>query len=208
MTVSVIVDGLGNFAEYVAQLPAITRKAARMALNDVADDARKTLIPKAIEAEVAFPEGYLDGDDKLAVTQRATDSNLEAQITARQRATSLARFAAPGAVLGARGQAGVQVTVSPGQPVTLPRAFLVRLRSGASLTDDRFNVGLAVRLAPGQTLRNKKGIASARLAPNVYLLYAPSVDQVFSTVAEDISGTLGTQVSDEFLRQFVRLSDE
>jgi L-asparaginase II len=207
VTVSVIVDGLGNFARYVAQLPEITRKAARLAINDVADDARAKIIPDAIEAQVAFPAGYLDGDDKLAVTQRATDTNLEAQITARQRATSLARFA-PGAVLGARGQAGVQVTVTPGQPINLKRAFLVRLRRGASLAQDNFNVGLAVRLAPGQTLRNRRDQSVARLADNVYLLYAPSVDQVFSTVAEDISESLATLIGDEFSRQFVRLSDE
>jgi hypothetical protein len=207
VTVTVVVDGLGRFAQYVAQLPEITRRAARLAINDVADDARKKLIPDAIEAQVAFPEGYLDGDDKLAVTQRATDTNLEAQITARQRATSLARFA-PGAVLGARGQTGVQVTVTPGQPINLKRAFLVRLRRGASMAQDNFNVGLAVRLAPGQTLRNKRGQTSARLADNVYLLYAPSVDQVFRTVAEDLSEPLATLVGDEFSRQFVRLSDE
>jgi hypothetical protein len=207
VTVTVVVDGLGRFAQYVAQLPEITRRAARLAINDVADDARKKLIPDAIEAQVAFPEGYLDGDDKLAVTQRATDTNLEAQITARQRATSLARFA-PGAVLGARGQTGVQVTVTPGQPINLKRAFLVRLRRGASMAQDNFNVGLAVRLAPGQTLRNKRGQTSARLSDNVYLLYAPSVDQVFRTVAEDLAEPLATLVGDEFSRQFVRLSDE
>lgn len=204
MTVTIAVEGIKEFARYVESLPDITRKSARIALNDTADTARKKLIPEAMRKEVAFPAGYLEDETRLETRSRATDSNLEVDVTGRARATSLARFVVGGAVPGTRA-AGVMV--KPGFPVPLKGAFAVRLRSGATLSEDNFNVGLAVRLKPGQTLRNRH-LASVQFADGLVLLYAPSVDQVFRTVAEDLGPVLGQMVEDEFLRQFVRLTDE
>jgi hypothetical protein len=206
MTVTVAVEGIKDFQRYVDTLPEITRKSARMALNDTADTARKKLIPDAMRKEVAFPAGYLEDETRLETRSRATDGNLEVDVTGRARATSLARFVPGGAASGTRGRVA-GVTVNPGMSVPLHGAFLVHLKSGASLTEDNFNLGLAVRLKPGQTLRNRH-LASVQFADGLVLLYAPSVDQVFRTVAEDLGPQLGQMVEDEFLRQFVRLSDE
>jgi hypothetical protein len=42
----------------------------------------------------------------------------------------------------------------------------------------------------------------------VALLYGPSVDQVFRTVAVDISQPLLVHLENEFLRQFIRLQND
>jgi hypothetical protein len=66
------------------------------------------------------------------------------------------------------------------------------------------NTGLAVRLKPGEKIKGSTG--AVQMAENLYLLYGPSVDQVFRGVAEDRSGDLMNMVSSKFLRQFARLS--
>jgi hypothetical protein len=98
--------------------------------------------------------------------------------------------------------AGVTVTINPGRPVTLKRAFLINLKNG--------NRGLAIRLRPGEVLSNTIGaklITSGPLA-GVALLYGPSVEQVFRTVATDITPALESYLETEFLRQFIRLSND
>jgi hypothetical protein len=83
----------------------------------------------------------------------------------------------------------------------------VRLRKGASLTQDNYNVGLAVRLKPGERLSNKTAAHKSWLIPDsVALLYGPSVDQIFRDVAGDISEPVAALVADQFFRQFARLA--
>ena len=67
-------------------------------------------------------------------------------------------------------------------------------------------MGLAIRLKPGETLDNKTQAATVKLGPNVYLLYGPSVEQVFANVAEARVPEITNQVSNQFFRQFARLS--
>jgi len=128
---------------------------------------------------------------------------IEAVIAGRDRPTSLARFA-PGAQRPERGQPlrPIIVEVKSGKRVVLngprssARAFLVNLKNG--------NTGLAVRLPKGETLANSE--KAVRLDNNVYLLYGPSVDQVFRGVANDLSPDISAMVSRNFFRQFSRLS--
>ncbi len=204
MTVTVIANGLDKFRERMNRMPEISARAARLAINDTADTARRKIIPELIEKQVDFPPGYLADDDRLAVVTRATDGELTAVIAARARATSLARFTT-GGTPGVTLPGGVPVRVKPGSGRTLPKAFLVRLRQGASLTEDHFNVGLAVRLKPGQTIRNKN-VNVQETKSGITLLYGPSVDQVFRVVAEDVTDELNEMLETEFLRQFDRLS--
>lgn len=82
----------------------------------------------------------------------------------------------------------------------MDRAFLVRLRGAP----DGFNTGLAVRLRPGESLRASR--AARRLDNNVYLLYGPSVDQIFRSVAVEQSEPVLLDLEIEFRRQFIRLS--
>lgn len=208
MTVTIDLEPLKAFAKYVEQLPEVARTSARLAINDTADLAVRKLLPDAMLTEIAFPPNYLKGTDKLSVASRATADNLVAAVVARARATSLARFS-PGLTPGTPTPGGIRVQVKPGHTVLLPRAFAVKLKAGsASVRDDSYNVGLAVRLKPGKTLRNKTKLASVQLDDGVFILYGPSVDQVMQTVLNEKTGDdIADYAEAEFIRQFIRLSE-
>lgn len=177
-------------------------QAARRAINDTARSGR-TRAAKRIRREVAFPAQYVTPAQKrLHVSQLAKGRNLEAKITAQARNTSLARFAVGTPQVG---KTGVAVQVAPGRVRMMKRAFLIKLPQGTSpITDTKFNLGLAIRLKPGETLTNKR--TARRVANGLYVLYGPSVDQVFravdgSGVATDIIPDLQSELQAEFLRQ-------
>ena len=192
-------EELGAFFE---RAPDIATQAARMAINDVAQGSGMKLIKQKMTDEIDFPTGYLSAD-KLGVAKRARNTDLEAIIVGRKRATSLARFSNS----RVPGKSPVTVTVRKGRTVTMRNAFIVRLNSGASLTEDKYNLGLAVRLKAGETLNKKTDHRSWLVPGKVALLYGPSVDQVFSEVADDVLDPIGDMVGAEFFRQFARLSN-
>jgi hypothetical protein len=201
MGVLIDTTGIEGLADIFENFPVAAKSAMANAINDTARGYAMKLAREAILKETAFPDGYLDSNDRLYVSQLAYPENLHATITGRDRPTSLARFAAPGTPVatGQRQKGGpgyVSVTVNPGQPQQIPDAFLVKLKSG--------NIGMAIRLKPGQTLRGYSGsnIQAHTLSPNVYLLYGPSVDQVFRDVAEDISDDIAAELAREFIRRF------
>lgn len=189
---------------YFQQLPETAEKAAALAINQVAQRGALPLIRSDIMSEVAFPRDYLTAD-RLGITKYANPSNLEATITARHRPTSLARFAS-GQAIGSKAKIGVVVRVGNGKRRVMRNAWLVRLAQGEPGSQDGFNIGLAIRLKPGESIRNKRDNRVAWLVPNqVALLYGPSVDQVFQQVSGDVAEPVGKMVADEFLRQFTRL---
>lgn len=207
MPVNIIAIGGTELEEYIKSVPAIANQSIRMAINSTASGKGMSLIKRSMLNEVAFPSGYLNAD-RLKLTKRATQTNLEAVITGRKRATSLARFVTGGAVVaGSKMGGGVQVRVKKGKTTFLKNAFLVRLNKGASLTEDNYNIGLAVRLSAGETLANKRSQHKSWLVPGrVALLYGPSVDQVFAEVADKVAPAVGDMVAAEFHRNFERLS--
>ncbi|EAA4270124.1 hypothetical protein EAN16_21095 [Salmonella enterica] len=207
MPVNVLAIGSDELKEYLEQVPEIANNSIRMAINSVAAGKGMTLIKKSMTDEIAFPTGYLNAD-RLKLTKRATTSNLEAVIVGRKRATSLARFVTGGAmVTNSKRPGGVQVRVKKGKTTYLKNAFLVRLNKGASLTEDQYNVGLAVRLSAGESLSNKRSQHKSWLVPGrVALLYGPSVDQVFAEVSGTVAPKIGDMVAAEFHRNFARLS--
>lgn len=198
MTVFIDAIGLNGWQIYFDQAPRIARQAARLAINDTAERKGLKLAREAMLSQVMWPTGYLS-PPRFGVKQRATDSNLVAAIGGRFTPTSLARFTGRAGASRRRG-AGVSVQIHPGRSVALPRAFLLNLRGG--------NIGLAVRLRPGDLLRHSVGAKLITSGPlkGVALLYGPSVDQVFRTVAADITPQVLDGVTTEFLRQFIRLS--
>ena len=206
MAVNVISVGDLELRDYLKRLPEITELAMQMAINTVSSRTGMSLIKKNMLNEIAFPSGYLNAD-RLRVTKRATRSNLEAVITGRKRATSLARFVTSGTVVNSRRREGVSVRVKRGKTTYLKNAFLVRLKKGASLSEDNYNIGLAVRLSAGEVLANKNTQHKSWLVPQkVALLYGPSVDQVFAEVAEKVGPKIADLVATEFFRNFERLS--
>lgn len=195
---AVFVEGLENLRNFDATKQSIRLAAAR-AINKTTRNGRVE-IARDIRDQVNLPARYVaPGQRRLYVSQQATTGALEGRITARTRATSLAQF-----VQGtpSRGS-GVVVEVQPGRSRFMKRAFLIRLRAGRGDVDTKFNMGLAIRLRPGEKLQNK--VTARRMEKGLYLLYGPSVDQVFrardgSGVASDIAPKLATVLEREFLR--------
>lgn len=199
--------GFDDIEHYFQNAPKTANRAARLAINTISRRKGLTRIKKAMLNEIAFPSGYLSGD-RLKATKFAKDTDLEAVITGRKRATSLARFTTGNPVVGSKLAMGVSVKVKRGKVTHLKKAWLVRLKRGASLTEDNYNVGLAVRLSPGEKLQDKNDTHKSWLVKDkVALLYGPSVDQVFKNIIADVSPDLLDDVGTEFFRQFERLSN-
>ena len=187
-----LLDGIGTDAR---------KLAAVRALNTAARDGRAQAA-RLIRADVNLPAAYVGpGERRLYVSKQATRNDLEAKITARGRVTSLARFVRGNPTPNA---AGVYVEVQPHKIIHLKRAFVIRLPQGNnSVTDTAHNLGLAVRLKPGQVLKNKT--TARRVASGLYVLYGPSVSQVFranddSGVANDMAPSVADHLVDEFMR--------
>lgn len=212
MKITILSEGLSNLSKFLEKLPEKASEAARISINSVARGRGRKLLIDRMMSEVSFPTAYID-QDRLFFKKPATNSDLTAVIEARQRPTSLARFASGGAIGQRGGAITVRVKKSGGGRAfnTKPggaQAFLVRLRRGRALTEDRFNVGLAVRLPEGQSLTGRYSGNTAEIFPNVFLLYGPSVEQVFRGVASDLSDDIGALVETEFYRQFDRLTED
>lgn len=201
-------ENLNDFEKRLIRMPQVTRNAARMALNDVLKKAR-TQAADEISKQVNFPPGYLTRGtrSRLQVSQRATNNNLTGVIVGRFQPTSLARFTRNAQAMVGRRNAAARVAVKPGSVKTIERAFVLRLRRGSIAVADAgasANLGLAIRLKEGETIRNKKNVR--KFDKGVYLLYGPSVNQVFRTVAADMAKPVGRMFAREFDRQFRRLS--
>lgn len=203
MSVEIIADVL-ELEKYFEAAPKITTHAARLAINQVAERGGRKLLLGRMTDQVAFPTGYVNAD--RLVVRKAYNENLEAVITARQRPTSLARFVSGSTAISGKARQGVSVMVHPGSRRSMPSAFLMRLRAGATVSDTNFNLGLAIRLKPGERIRNKTKQSTVQLGHNLYLLYGPSLDQVFRTVADEAAPEIASMVGDEFFRQYTRLS--
>lgn len=192
---AVFVNSLAKLEGDFRELPKAAKLAALRAGNKTLDRTR-TRSARSIREQVQYPASYLaPAGGRLTVTERFQERKLEGRITARFRPTSLARFVTSAA---RPGQAGVRVEVAPGRAKFMRRAFLMRLPQGKSLTDTKFNLGLALRLRPGERVRNKREMV--RVAKGLYLLYGPSVSQVFATVAEDESPEAAAFFEAEFRR--------
>lgn len=196
MSVVIDIEGVANLSEYFAAVPGIAAQALSLSLNDTARGTALKAARRDITAQVNFPEGYLTAE-RLGVTEFATPTKLRAVITGRDRPTSLARFAKV-----TTGVKGAVVTVHPGRTRTIPRGFLVGLNRGVVAGG---NVGFAIRLGKGETVRNIREFNPIEIFPDVFLLYGPSVNQVFGTVADDIKPEVASALRTEFLRQFDRL---
>jgi hypothetical protein len=188
------VEGLSSLSS-LDDLPAKIEQAARRAVNAATDRARAAAV-RGVRQQVNFPASYFAGDEsRLRVTKRPSAGDLEGIVTGRHRATSLARFVSSGSV---GSKSGVTVEVKSGSARFMRRAFLIRLRAGNANLDTKSNLGLAIRLKAGESLSNKRNLI--RMSNGLYLLYGPSVDQVFRTVAADISPEIGDFLEAEFTR--------
>lgn len=163
------------------------------AINRTVERGR-TASAKLIREQVGFSASYLaPSGGRLTIDKKANGEDLSAVIRGRHRPTSLARFATG---TPTRRQRGARIMVQPGLATFLPRAFFINLRSGNA--ELRNNMGLAIRLPQGQ--QPSRAYRPTELFPGLWLLYGPSVDQVFDDVADEISPDLAEFLGDEFLR--------
>lgn len=186
----VVVAGLNDLQD-IESLDKRILLAAQRAINKTADRGR-TQAAREIQKQVAFPARYLSGENgRLRVSRKAKENSLEAAITGRDRPTSLARFAKDRNPRTAGRRGGVSVMVKSGQTQFMKGAFLMQLRNG--------NLGLAVRLKDGESVRGKKRVT--KIGKGLYLLYGPSVDQVFASVSEEeVAPAAADYLEAEFLR--------
>ena len=187
----VAVQGLDEILDGFKEITERISTRAAQAINATARRYR-TESSRLMRKEVAFPARYLDSstDGRLRIKRSASASRLEAAIEGRFDATSLTRFVR-GAV--ATGRKEPTLRVSPDKTTKIPTSFIMNLRSG--------NKGLAIRLKPGETIKNKRQMVSfSRKDANLYLLYGPSVDQVFRSVAQDVAPDAAEYLEREFIR--------
>lgn len=197
MSYGVTIEGLANLKSMDDVKDNIGISAVR-AINKTAERARARSATE-IRQQVAFSAQYLaPSGGRLTVTKQATRADLSSVITGRDRPTSLARFSSGGATRGA----GVRVEVAPGRSRYMKRAFLIKLRAGTGSVESKFNMGLAIRLRAGETIQNKK--KAVKMEKGLYLLYGPSVAQVFRTVSQDIAPAMAQFLEGEFIRQVGR----
>lgn len=194
MSLKMFAKGLSDVSRYFDELPDIAEKSAVLAVNQVASGIALTTLRGEMRKQVNFPKGYLESD-RLGLRKKASLNNPEAIIRGRDRPTLLSRFAEGQNESNTRGR-GVRVSVKKGRTSILKKAFMLRLKNG--------NLGLAVRVKDGESLTNTTG--AKLLSDNVYLLYGPSVDQVFGDVVDIATPVIGLEITRQFLRQFARLS--
>lgn len=184
-----------GFADLIARMSRAAGDAdlaSVIAVNHAADKGR-TMAAEQMNEEIDFPKGYLNRE-RLSVT-RATRGNVEAVVRGRDRPTMLAHFSRQKARLGR--QRGVSVEVKPGRTQRLDSAFFMKLRND--------NLGLVVRVKKGESLRHSRG--AKEIGGGLWLLYGPSVNQVFAGVAGDIVDDVALVARDEFVRQYRRLNN-
>lgn len=197
MTLVVTLQGARDFEARFAVLPELAARAASIAINDAAAEAVR-LARKQIYREVAFPAGYLEGGDRMTVSQPSTVRTLEAVVSGRDRPTSLARFIPEGTQVG-RGGAPISITVEPGQPK-------ISISGNLRLMSFSGNRLLILKLKPGQ--RPKKAWKPRPIfgqGSGMWILYGPSVDQIFRAVSAGIAPAVQERAVEEFDRVFTAL---
>lgn len=196
MSVTVKAVDIEQVKAFFDKAPDIARKAMSMSINQVTVRKAEPSLRKEMRSQINFPSGYLESAGRFGVARKATPEDLEATIRGRDAPTSLARFQQYRDAKVARGKT-LNVQVKPGATKSTDKAFLVTLKNN--------NLGLAIRLKPGQTPSRAYRPQQLDAKRNVWLLYGPSVDQVFKSVADKQMTAIAGMVSTEFERQFARM---
>lgn len=176
-------DDIALIARELGATDASAVKRAIIAVVNEAIDATQTKAVRRIQDKVNLTVEYILRH--LKVSQRAGPASDTAILSATQRPVLLSRFDARQeyrASLDRRGRSGsrvrggVSVSVKPGQRVTMPSAFLLKLK-GSGVT------GLAVRPKDKSRFNKREWKEAANLGYAV--LHGPSVDQLFRAALDD-----------------------
>jgi len=205
MTYFIEPTGILEFERLIKIMGASVEPSASDAINDTAVFARK-IGSQQIRRKINFKADYLDGG-RLAVRKHARPDDLEAIVTGRDRPTSLARFSQGTPHFGRqRTPPRVRVRTASGAK-QIRGGFFMRLRRGnAVVSAENANIGLAIRLKEGERVRNKNDMVG--IGGSLYLLYGPSVGQVYRTVAEDTTDQVTAQLANRFAHYLGRRLDD
>lgn len=195
----VLLDGLSEMRGTLDAIPAKVQRNAVRAVNYAARRGR-TDAQKEIEAQVAFPRGYLSPRNGRLTVDTAKSIDDQAEIRGRFRPTSLAQFVTSGkpASPGKR-PTPITLAVREGHSTRSSRMFLIRLRAGTADIDTKSNLGVAIRLRPGERVEGKHTMV--QMKNGLYLLYGPSISQVYRTVSQEQI----PDVEQYLLKEFQRL---
>lgn len=195
--------GIDRAQKMLGDLPGNVQTALVRSVNRGAERGR-TEGARLIVGQLNFPGSYLaPSQGRLVAYSTQDNANPQARVVGRNRPTSLARFVTSGS-LGKKG--GVSVMVKRGHTRVLPNAFLIRLRAGATMDEGTFNLGLAIRLKPGETIKNKR--EAIQMRNGLWLMYGPSVGQAFGQLIKknDFAEDVSKMVEVEFDRAMEYLS--
>lgn len=204
MSIEIETGALRDLDKMVQRLGVDAERSARMAVNDGARFAVR-VGAQDIADELNLTKRYITGGSapRLAVRQFASDADLEAVVTGRDRPTSLARFARSAPKFGRQRLAPTVKVAAKGSGERIKGSFFVRLKRGTQMDGENFNVGIAVRLKPGERLPGKRTMAVPG-RNGFYLLYGPSVGQAYRSSAPRTAPAVGERVGNEFMRQINR----
>lgn len=193
---SLKLDGFDKaIKQYGSEFEPALLEAARISINDTARWALK-FFRDDMYRRVNFPAGYLEKEDRLSISRFASNSKLEADIFSRSEPTSLARFA-----VDAGNNQGIMVNVKRGSmPKRIRKGFIFGLKSGDVR---KGNTGLVIRSEgkPSGAYKPKE----LRQFPNLWLVYGPSVYQVFRMSMDRYQPEVQRQLEDRFEYHRARL---
>lgn len=201
MTIEIDIAPLEKLARRMSDLGRSgVDNAARIAINDGARFAVR-VGTKDIASQINLSQRYISGgpNPRLGVVNFASNSNLEAVVRGRDRPTSLAQFSRTTRSFGRQRLAPSVKVDRSGSSKRIPGSFFMRLRRGTQMDGDNANVGLAVRLKPGQRIPGKRVMGKPSRS-GLYLLYGPSVGQAFRSSAERAADATETRISNAFAR--------
>lgn len=208
MTVAITFRGLDDVRKRVAGIPETVDEASMFAVNEAitygqAESSRR--IREQVSLSASYIGSATDPNARLRVAKKARRGDLEGVIAGRTRPTSLAQFMR-GAKLGKGGYVKVKVSAA-GAAKRIPNAFPMKLRRGTGVYDpENANEGVAVRLKDGKLPGGMNKKQMVQVEGNLYLLYGPSVDQVFRDVRYEVQEPIGDVLESSFLRNYGRLS--
>lgn len=194
ITVEIDQAKLAEVQQKLAYLKNGAERALARALNKTASKA-KTLASREIRNQVNLSAAYVRErlyGPAAGFEYRATPNKLTAKLSARKRGILMKEFTLPGQARKGRPPAPIRVKVAAqGSTITIASAFWVSLKSGNGLSP-------AVSNAVLRRLGMKHSI-SGNLSYTV--LHGPSLSQVFTGVAPEISSGLNEVLADNLYHE-------
>jgi len=193
---TITLTGLADAKLMLANLDGLdgqARGAMVRSINAVAEETRQLAIEEILK-QVALSASYVK--QRLQIVKRASTDDPTAIISARVRPTQLLRYQGKqlytkAKLPGKRRLAGVSVQVKSsargGYPKVITNGWIIKLKAGRRKESIGGNLGIATREGPGRN--------------NYRIRYAPSVDQVWSKVRDDVKDRISDTLARRFLQE-------